>query len=255
MKRIGSIRVGCQLLRVLEIESGPLSLKDLSARASMSASKAHAYVATFVEEGLLVKEPDSGRYGLGPLAMQLGAAALRQSDIIAMAREEAQKLHAQLACSVFLSIWGNRGPTVIFKVDGRSIMTIRIGQVLPIFGSASGELFLAHLPRQETEHLLAAELRSDEKRVEAIIRRVRADGFAGMTAEGPYAGLAAPILRSDGRIAASLSISRPEAADRAHRRRIGGVVKDAATRVSALLGLDPERLNALVLPVEEKHWN
>lgn len=257
-KRIGSIRIACRLLRALELGNAPLSLKDLSTRTEMSASKAHAYVATFVEEGLVMRD-SAGKYSLGPFAMQLGVAAMRQSDIIAMAREECEKLHERLACSVFLSIWGNRGPTVIYKVDGRSLISTRIGHVLPILGSSSGQLFLAYLPRHETEAALEPELRADrekEREVETIIRRVRADGFSGMTAQGTYAGIAAPILRSDGRIIASLSISRPsESVDRAMRLELGKMVKEAALRVSAAMGFDATRLEALDHPVEERHWN
>ena len=85
-RRIGAIEVGFRLVRVLEAADGPLPLKDLSERAGMPSSKAYAYVASFVHEGLLAQDAVTGRYGLGPFAMSLGVAALRQSDLVEVAR-------------------------------------------------------------------------------------------------------------------------------------------------------------------------
>ena len=68
-RRIGAIEVGFRLVRVLEAADGPLPLKDLSERAGMPPSKAYAYVASFVHEGLIEQDSVTGRYGLGPFAM------------------------------------------------------------------------------------------------------------------------------------------------------------------------------------------
>ena len=61
--------------------------------------------------------------------------------------------------SVFLSVWGNHGPTIVFKVDGtrRIPMTLQIGYVLPLLRSATGRIFLTHLPPQQTAVYLSEE--------------------------------------------------------------------------------------------------
>ncbi len=69
---IQSVEVGGQLLRALAHQGRPMALKDLAREAGMSAAKAHPYLVSFGKLGLIEQDALSGRYGLGPLAMQLG---------------------------------------------------------------------------------------------------------------------------------------------------------------------------------------
>lgn len=55
--------MGFRIVRALETADGSLPLKELSQRAGMPASKAYAYVASFVHEGLLVQDSVTGRPG------------------------------------------------------------------------------------------------------------------------------------------------------------------------------------------------
>src|SRR5688572_17116037 len=86
-RRIQSIDVGFRLIRVLEAASGKLPLSKVSELADMPASKAHLYMASFVQAGLVEQDPVTMRYGLGPYALQLGAAAMRQLDVAQVSRE------------------------------------------------------------------------------------------------------------------------------------------------------------------------
>jgi DNA-binding IclR family transcriptional regulator len=229
------------LIRVLESTDGPLSLKELSERAGMPPSKAHAYVASFVHEGMLAQDPATGHYGLGPLALYLGVAALRQSDLVDIVRRSAPALSEATTCSVMLSTWGNRGPTIVHRVDGkeRGPTSIRVGFVAPLWRSATGRVFLAYLPDGETAALLRAE--EGDAVAGAVIRdateRVRADGFALGDDDGHLSGIAAPILDHDGQIAAVLTLSRPfEGNTRERRRELGAVLRDATREISRRLG-------------------
>jgi len=232
------------LVRVLEAADGPLPLKDLSERAGMPPSKAYAYVASFVHEGLLAQDPGTGRYGLGALAMSLGVAALRQSDLLEVARRDAVALSESTTCSVMLTTWGNRGPAIVYRVDGnrRGPTSIRVGYVLPLWRSASGRVFLAYLPERET----AALLREEEGQlaraeVDAEVARIRAAGFA-LTGEGDeFSGIAAPVLDHDGKLVAALTLSRPYGENTRQRRvELGSVVRSAATAMSKQLGYTSE---------------
>jgi DNA-binding IclR family transcriptional regulator len=243
VRSIGSIRVGCRLLRVLEGENGPLPLKELSARAGMSPSKAHGYIASFIAEGILRQDPSTGSYGLGPFTMQLGAAAIRQFNVVAMTQDAAEQLHATTRYSVFVSVWGNRGPTIVHKIDGTSSLAIRVGHVVSLLGHVSGHLFLAYLPERETQPVLDRELRAlspkDRPDVVPIRRRIKADHYA-MRTHGKLFYAAAPILQHDGQIVASLSIGQPlELSDRKTPRTFVDLLRAAATSVSEKLGYVP----------------
>jgi DNA-binding IclR family transcriptional regulator len=239
-RRIGAIEVGFRLVRVLESADGPLPLKDLSERAGMPPSKAYAYVASFVHEGLLAQDAVTGRYGLGPFAMSLGVAALRQSDLVEVARREATALSESTTCSVLLTTWGNRGPAIVYRVDGkrRGPTSVRIGYVLPLWRSAAGRVFLAYLPERETAALLREEdPQLTPAEVAAEVERIRKNGFA-TTGEGEeFSGIAAPVLDHDGQLVAALTLSRPyDENTRERRMQLGVVVRDAAAFISKQLG-------------------
>ena len=116
-RRIQSIEVGFRLIRVLERAGGMLPLSTIAEKADMPSSEAHLYMVSFTELGLVVQDPATARYGLGPYALQLGAAALRQIQVADVARPTMSRLQEQTGLLVFLSIWGNRGPVIVSKVD------------------------------------------------------------------------------------------------------------------------------------------
>ncbi len=101
-----------------------------------------------------------------------------------------------------LATWGNRGPAIVYRVDGlrRGPTSVRVGYVLPVWRSAAGRVFLAYLPERETAPLLADEEgdRIDRSEIDAEIARIRAAGFA-ITGDGDeFSGIAAPVLDHDG---------------------------------------------------------
>jgi hypothetical protein len=70
----------------------PLPLKDLAARAGMSAAKAHPYLVSWCRVGLVAQDEGSGRYGLGPMAMHLGLISLQQHDPVRLASAQLEPL-------------------------------------------------------------------------------------------------------------------------------------------------------------------
>jgi DNA-binding IclR family transcriptional regulator len=239
-RRIGAIEVGFRLVRVLEAADGPLPLKDLSEQAGMPPSKAYAYCASFLHEGLLAQDAVTGRYGLGPFAMSLGVAALRQSDLVEVARRDSTALSEATTCSVLLCTWGNRGPAIVYRVDGkrRGPTSVRVGYVLPVWRSAAGRVFLAYLPERDTAALLAEEepaLIAAE--VTAEIARIRAAGFALTGEADEFSGIAAPVNDHDGNLVAALTLSRPYGENTRERRiELGGIARAAAASISKQLG-------------------
>jgi DNA-binding IclR family transcriptional regulator len=245
-RRIQSVEVGFRIIRALEAADGQLPLKEIAARAGMPASKAYLYLSSYAREGLVQQDEATGHYGLGPFAAQLGLAALRQSDVITLAREELAELRSATRCAAYLSIWGNRGPSIAVKLDGprQGSLTIRLGYVLPLLHSATGRAFLAHLPESETAPLLALELRRGgngphRREVAEIVAAVRRDGYA--TSENllnaGFAAMAAPVFDFSGQMAAALTILGPNAEmTAALRPALASALLPAAARLSARLG-------------------
>jgi DNA-binding IclR family transcriptional regulator len=225
-RRIKSIEVGFRILRVLEQADGKLPLREIAARVGMPASNAYLYLASFVHEGMAEQDAVTSHYGLGSLAIQLGAAALRQSSLIDLAKDLLTELREETRDSVFLSVWGNRGPTIVFKIDGDAYgpMGIRVGHVLPLLSTATGRVFLSYISAEQTRTLIEQERKASlslaggfDDRVRAvvvpeIVQSVKEQGFAHTDAKmsGGYPASAAPVFDQSGQLCAVVTILGPQ---------------------------------------------
>jgi DNA-binding IclR family transcriptional regulator len=110
---IQSVEVGFELLDALSQADGALMLRDLAAAAGMSAAKAHRYLVSFQRMGLVVQDPVSTRYDLGPAALRIGLASLARLDAVKFARERIDGLLAETGHTLAIAVWGNQGPTIV----------------------------------------------------------------------------------------------------------------------------------------------
>jgi DNA-binding IclR family transcriptional regulator len=214
---IQSIEVGGALLRALAHEGRPMPLKDLAAGAGMSAAKAHPYLVSFGKLGLIAQDETSGRYGLGPLAMQLGLISLQQTDALRLATSRLPELAQALGLTVAIAVWGNRGATIV-RIEAAPTavhVNMRHGTVLSLRGTASGMLFAAHLAPKELRAALVAE--GDGGRVDgslaARLAEVRARGVS-IVADGALPGVsavAAPVFDESGAMVLCLTAIGPNA--------------------------------------------
>src|SRR5580765_977754 len=106
---IQSIEVGGQLLLALASHGRPMALKDLAREARMPAAKAHPYLVSFGRIGLIEQDPESGRYLLGPLSLQLGLISLQQANPVHVATPLMGDLARRIGQTVALAVWGSRG--------------------------------------------------------------------------------------------------------------------------------------------------
>ncbi|MBK6853721.1 MAG: IclR family transcriptional regulator [Burkholderiales bacterium] len=216
---IQSIEVGGQLLLALAHQGRPLALKDLAREAGMSPAKAHPYLVSFGKLGLIEQDGSSGRYGLGPLALQLGLISLQQYDPLRLATPLIEDLARQLGHTVAIAVWGDRGPTIVRVAEPASPVhvSMRHGTVMSLSGTASGWLFAAYRPRAEVQGLMLAEwatglampLADDE--VEARLAQVQRDGLAvavNLTVSGVSA-VAAPVFDATGALVLCLTAIGP----------------------------------------------
>ena len=148
---IQSVEVGGQLLRALAHHGHPMALKDLARAAGMAPAKAHPYLVSFGKLGLIEQDPASGRYGLGPLALQLGLIALQQTDPVRIATPMIAELAQRLGLTIGIAVWGTRGPTFVRLEESPAAIHVnmRHGTVASLTDTASGRLFGAYRPADE----------------------------------------------------------------------------------------------------------
>lgn len=216
---IQSVEVGIPLLKALQEAQGPLTLTLLSEMARMPASKAHRYLASYARAGLVRQDSASRRYELGPLALSLGLAALSQLDLIALAGEAAREVTEAVGHTSLLTVWSARGAVIVQWNRGPQpvITSLTLGSVLSPLSSATGQVFLAHLPRSATAEAVRWEQRSrqrlrtgapSEPQVDELVSRVRRQGSAWIDG-GFVPGLkafACPVLDYQGEAAAAITL-------------------------------------------------
>jgi DNA-binding IclR family transcriptional regulator len=240
---IQSVEVGGALLRALAHHGRPMALKDLAREAGMTPAKAHPYLVSFGKLGLIEQQADAGRYGLGPLAMQLGLISLQQVDPVRLATPLLAELARTLGHTVGIAVWGNRGPTMVRVEQAPSAVhaSMRHGTVMSLTGTASGLLFCAHLPRATVAAALAAE-RSGARidaALQARLEQVRAIGLAqAVDATVPgISALAAPVFEPGQTLVLSLTAIGPSAVfDASPDGEVAHVLRKAAGELSRQLG-------------------
>ena len=213
--------MGGQLLRALAHVGRTMALKDLAREAGMSAAKAHPYLVSFGKLGLIEQDAASGRYGLGPLAMQLGLISLQQFDPVRLATPVIAELAQALNLTVAIAVWGNRGATIVRIEEAPSAVHVnmRHGTVLSLRGTASGLLFAAQLSEARVMQLLADEPPSSPAGSASPLPPLRTPGRRG--ASPPNAD---NVARAGPRIDAALKAQLAEARVHGISRAVDGAV-------------------------------
>lgn len=244
---IQSIEVGGQLLRALAHHGRPMALKDLAREAGMGAAKAHPYLVSFGKLGLIAQD-ETGRYGLGPLAMQLGLISLQQFDPVRLATPVIAELARTLNLTVAIAVWGNRGATMVRIEEAPTAVHVnmRHGTVMSLRGTASGLLFAAYLPVERVLEALEADgaaprgrARRLDAELAAQLDEVRAAGLSrAVDALLPgISAMAAPVFDERGEIVLSLTAIGPSAAfDVRPDGTVAQALRESARGLSKQLG-------------------
>ncbi|SDF79298.1 IclR family transcriptional regulator [Paraburkholderia phenazinium] len=252
---IQSIEVGFRLLEVLTHEPRAMMLRDLAQRAGMSPAKAHRYLVSFLRLGVVAQDPLSGRYELGGFALQLGLARLARVDGVKLARIALAELRDRLDLTVGIAVWGNQGPTVVHWMESShpAKASLRLGDVMPLLGSATGLLFAAYLPASKTAAMIERELADsrrsshtdaprtpeDVERVLADVRRHEAARVEGMLLPTIHA-FCMPVFDSTGDLALGLiALGHEGAFDIRWDGEIDTALRECARKLSYELGYSP----------------
>jgi DNA-binding IclR family transcriptional regulator len=188
-KGIKSVEVAGRILDHLARAPTPVALRELAAAGHMSPGKVHRYLASFLVSGLARQDFDTRKYVLGPLALQIGLAALNSYQPLRDAIALQQELRDHLDETMVLSVWGTQGPTIIHVAESSQpiIMTMRVGAVLPMLATASGLAFAAFLPRHITRPFIRSAVKADKglnifardnASIDRLIAQVRERGYA-----------------------------------------------------------------------------
>ncbi len=205
-KGIQSVEVGLRVLEALVSLGEPATLRAVAQASGVSGSQAHRYLSSLIAAGMAQQDVLSGRYDLGPAALQLGLGALARIDAFKITDGAITEFVQRTGLTVQIAAFGVIGPTIVRWHMGRpAVMTsFNVGSVLPLLFSATGQIFLSFTPESETEILLEREMASsgmNRAQVDALRERIRSEGRAvaeGSMIPGLHA-VAYPIFDIQGR--------------------------------------------------------
>jgi DNA-binding IclR family transcriptional regulator len=223
---VQAIETGGRLLSAMVAAGAPAMLRDLAKAAGMTPAQAHAYFRSFRSIGLVEQDASTGRYGLGPFALQLGMARLRSFDPLRMAGHAAANLSVETGLMVAVLVWGTFGPTVVQVQEGADQLhvNVRAGNVFTLSGTASGTVFAAFMQTKAVRELLKRERAEGartqrigapipEAELEANIIRARSAGYVTIDSR-PVPGvnaISAPVFDSSGQMQLALTLIGPAA--------------------------------------------
>ncbi|MBQ0978682.1 MULTISPECIES: IclR family transcriptional regulator [Micromonospora] len=235
---------------LLLFTDGPDFLGVTAIARSLDLSKAvvHRILQTLVERRLLVSDPASRGYQLGPAAAALGARALRESQLRTVAMPVLRELQLATGETATVSAHVHGGRVYLDQVEStREIkMTVEVGRRFPLYAGSSSTCILAFLPDTERESLLATELPSltnrtvtDHDLLRARLTAIRKTGVANSDGERQEGAgsVASPVFGIDGTVVGAVSVCGPaHRVDEAARERFGPLVWEAADSISRALG-------------------
>jgi DNA-binding IclR family transcriptional regulator len=216
---IQSVEVALRILNEMANASGAMTLTALAHATHMPASHVHRYLASFMRAGYARQRVDSRDYELGEAALRLGLAALNQLDLVRLASQSMIAVTADTGLTSLLSVWSERGPTIIrWERGARHVVTsLGLGSVLPILNSATGQVFLASMPEPVLTATIAMEKQARQRAklppmsvgaLRESLRKVRDRGLAmvdGVVIPGLRA-VSCPILDCEGHAALALTL-------------------------------------------------
>lgn len=235
-------------------EAGPagIGVSALSRELALSKAVTHRILKVLSDDGFLTFDDESKKYTLGPGALQIGLAAMRQLDIQRIARPLLERLVAQTGETATLSVRQRWSRVYVDQVlSPQEIrMSVSIGQAYPLHAGASSKALLAAMEDSEIQQYLdthpldnvTATTISSREQLLAEIAMIRRRGYAVSAGErdAGAASVAAAVRGANGRALGSISVCGPLARfQTAELPHYGELVASAALEASRAAGYRP----------------
>ncbi|MFX0539187.1 IclR family transcriptional regulator [Ornithinimicrobium sp. Y1847] len=152
---LGTVRNAVQLLELLSQGPAYQQLTDLAERSAMSVPTVHRLLRSLVLADLVVQDPRSSRYGLGPELTRLSHHYLSRLPLLGALAPYLAQLRDQLGSTIHVQTLVRGEVVYVDRVDGGDRGAYRgTHRVHTALESAGGRLLLAHADDEEWKRAL-----------------------------------------------------------------------------------------------------
>lgn len=211
---IQSVEIAGQILDVICSSDKPLSLSQIAEHLNMAPGSAHIYLVSLTRTGLLKRNEVSLEYEPGALILRLGISHFDHYPTLTKAKEKISALAHQYHLNVFLSLWSDEGPTVVFYRENAGFLNVsfKLGITLPLLDTTTGQLFCAFRDTALLSELLARKNQDlklfQSSAFQKKLKKIKQDAYV-VTENLPTNGITAitvPVFDADQNVNLALTI-------------------------------------------------
>lgn len=247
-----SVEKAIDILFCFDAEHPQLRLTDISERVGLHKSTTHRLLSLLKKKGLIVADPESQLYSLGPGVVELAWTVLRQQDLRAVCHPYLEQLRQDTNETV--SLYTRMGDKRVCVEEFESGQDIKyshaVGLTAPLHVGAPGKALLAFLPPEELETLLPTlpltaltpMTLTEPEQLRAELLRTRQRGYAVSSEERSLgaSAVAAPIRDWRGKVVAAIGVLGPsQRLTHGVLQELGARVMQVAQQISTTLGYRP----------------
>ncbi|KAF1037789.1 MAG: Transcriptional regulator KdgR [Herbaspirillum frisingense] len=209
------------VLQLIADQDTPLTIAQLAALSGYPRPTVYRILAALMAEGMVVENPRTKQFEVGPRLINLASRAWDRSDIRATSIDSLRALRDATRETVHLAVPSDAGMVYIEKLESPQAvrMTSRIGTRVTLYSSSVGKAYLAGLDEERRERLMGAirmerfteHTITDVAALRTEIEQTRERGYAEDREENEAQIFCygAAIMSRDGVPAACISISIP----------------------------------------------
>lgn len=217
---VQSVERALSILNILADSPTDCALGEIAREARLPVATAHRLLAALARAGYVTQDAATSRYALGSLLVLIGQRAVRNNELIRVARPWLEATAEQTGETVSLTTRLADSVVQLDHVESRNMLRVSYapGERFPLHASASGKLFLAHMPANEREEILHLSLKPftpetivDRGALEAELHEILRRGYSLDDAEREIGVrcVAVPLTDDRGNVAAAVSLSGP----------------------------------------------
>ena len=157
---IQSVERAAGILRALGTGTSRMGVTEIAERLGLAKGTCYGLLRTLEQQELVEQEPETGKYRLGPMMLQLGNAFLDNHELRGRSLLWADSLASRVGESVRVGVLNGSNVLIVHHVfrPDNSVQILEVGASIPWHACALGKAIVAYLEPAAKAALLAGPL-------------------------------------------------------------------------------------------------